>query len=172
MKAFIYILLFTGLSIASSAQSNSVIGHINMNEILQALPEVDSVRSVLEKETKEIETIYEEMQVNYNNLVNDYKNGLAGFTDLQRKTKADEITDKETRLQEFEQNANLRLQRRNMELMQPIYTGINRAVQKIAGNKGIDYVLDLSTGTVVFTSETSMNSTQAVIREITGDNRE
>ena len=172
MKFIVYTFMLLFISTATHAQSNSNIGHINMNEILQSLPEADSARAVIQKETEDMESVYEEMQVTYNNLVNDYQNGLAGFTDLQRKAKEDEILDKQKRLQEFEQNANIRLQQRNLELMQPIYTRINQAISKIAGREGLDYILDLSNGAVVFTSDDSRNINPEVIAELTGISQE
>mgnify|MGYP006288350889 CR=1 FL=1 len=172
MKFTIYTLLLFCISIVTTGQSNSNIGHIDMNEILQALPEADSARAVIQKETEDMESVYEEMQVTYNNLANDYQNGLQGFTDAQRKAKEDEILDKRKRLQEFEQNANLKLQQRSMELMQPIYTKINQAISKIAAREGIDYVLDLSNGAVVFTSEKSRNINPEVMSELTGISRQ
>ncbi len=172
MKFIVYTFMLLFISAATHAQSNSNMGHLNMNEILQSLPEADSARAVIQKETGDMESVYEEMQVTYNNLVNDYQNGLQGFTDVQRKAKEDEILDKQKRLQEFEQNANIRLQQRNLELMQPIYTKINQAISKIAGREGIDYVLDLSNGAVVFTSEQSMDITREVMAELTGISRQ
>jgi len=172
MKLIVYTFMLLFISTATHAQSNSNIGHINMNEILQAIPEADSARAVIQKETEDMESVYEEMQVKYNNLVNDYQSGLPGFTDLQKKAKEDEILDKRRRLQEFEQTANVTLQQRNLELMQPIYTKINKAIAKLAGREGIDYVLDLSNGAVVFTSEQSRNISQEVIDEITGISRQ
>lgn len=172
MKFTVYTLLLFCISISTTGQSNSNIGHIDMNEILQSLPEADSARAVIQKETEDMESVYEEMQVTYNKLVNDYQNGLPGFTDVQRKTKEDEILDKQKRLQEFEQNANVALQQRNMELMQPIYSRINQAIAKIAGREGLDYVLDLSNGAVVFTSDKSRNINQEVIAELTGISRQ
>jgi outer membrane protein len=172
MKFIVYTFMLLFISTATHAQSNSNIGHINMNEILQSLPEADSARAVIQKETADMESVYEEMQVTYNNLVNDYQNGLTGFTDLQRKAKEDEILDKQKRLQEFEQNANIRLQQRNLELMQPIYTRINQAISKIAGREELDYILDLSNGAVVFTSDDSRNINPEVIAELTGISQE
>lgn len=172
MKFTVYTFLLLFISIVTPGQSNSNIGHIDMNEILQALPEVDSARAVIQKETGDMESVYEEMQVTYNNLVNDYQNGLPGFTDVQRQTKEDEILDKQKRLQEFEQNANVTLQQRNMELMQPIYSRINQAIAKISGREGLDYVLDLSNGGVVFTSDKSRNINPEVIAELKGISRQ
>ena len=166
MKYIYTSLLLLTFYLVSYGQPGSRIGHIDMNTILQALPEVDSLQAVLKKESNEMASVYEEMQVDYNNLVNDYQSGLSTFSSLERKTREDEIIDKQKRMSEFEQNANLTLQQRNRELMQPVYTRIDQAIRRIATREGLEYVLDLSTGTVVFTSDDSRDINQEVIDEV------
>jgi len=108
MKKLITSVIGVGLisvTITAFAQSSMKIGHVDINEIMASLPERDSVQVLLEKETKEIESAYEEMKVIYNKLVDDYQNGMSTFSELVKKTKESEILDKQKRLQEFEQNA-------------------------------------------------------------------
>jgi outer membrane protein len=125
--------------------------------ILSELPERDSAQVVLDKETKEIETTFEEMQVIYNKLVDDYTSGLSTYSELVKKAKEDEILDKQKRIQEFEQNASRTLQNRNAELLQPIYDKIINTIEKVATQNGFTYILDLSKGSVAFTSKDSQN---------------
>lgn len=160
--------LFLTVSLMSScldsySQSSLKIGHVNINEIIAVMPEKDSAQVKLDRETKEIDKTYEEMKVVYNNLVNDYQKGLATFSDLVKKSKEDEILDKQKRLQEFEQNATLSLQKRNYELLKPIYDKIIKAIEKVANENGFTYILDLSKEAVVFTSKESQNLNQQVI---------
>jgi outer membrane protein len=166
MKTIIHLLLSVCLissCLSSYSQASLKIGHVNMNEILAALPEKDSAQAKIDRETKEIEKSYEEMKVVYNNIVNDYQQGLKTFSDLVKKAKEDEILDKQKRLQEFEQNANATLQQRNIELFQPIYNKVIKAIEKAANEKGFTYILDLSKESVVFTSKDSQNLNQQVI---------
>jgi outer membrane protein len=166
MKTIIPLLLSICLissCLSSYSQSSLKIGHVNINEILAALPEKDSAQVKIDRETKEIEKSYEEMKVVYNNIVNDYQQGLKTFSDLVKKAKEDEILDKQKRLQEFEQNANVTLQQRNIELFQPIYNKVIKAIEKVANEKGFTYILDLSKESVVFASKDSQNLNQQVI---------
>jgi outer membrane protein len=167
MKKLILTIALSGLILISSTASGQnvlKIGHVNITEILDSLPQKDSAQVVLDKESKEIEKTYEEMKVEYNKLVDDYQNGLSKFSDLVKKTKESEIVDKQKRLQEFEANASATLQRRNLELIQPIYNKIIKAVEKIATENGFTYILDVSKGSVVFTSHDSQNINQLVLR--------
>jgi len=49
------------------AQSTLKIGHVNIQEIVQKHPSTDSIRKVLETETKEMENLYNEMLTEHEN---------------------------------------------------------------------------------------------------------
>jgi outer membrane protein len=167
MKTLVTLILVTGLSfipILSLSQDQLKIGHADINEIMNSLPERDSVQIVLEKETKEIESTYEELTVAYNKLLDEYQNGLPTFSELIKKTKEAELLDKQKRISEFQQNASITLQRRNAELIQPIYDKIIKAIEKVAAENGFTYILDLSNGSVVYTSKESQNINQQVLK--------
>ncbi len=163
LAAFIFglgLLFFPGLL---HSQSQLKIGHVDIMKILSELPERDSAQVVLDKEAKEIKTSFEEMQVIYNKLVDDYTNGLATYSAFVKKTKEDEILDKQNRIQEFEQNARTTLDKRNTELLQPIYEKIIKTIEKVATSNGFTYILDVSKGSVAFTSKDSQNIDQMVL---------
>ncbi len=167
MKTIIALILVSGLlsvPITTLSQNLLKIGHVNVNEIMNALPERDSAQLVLEKETKEVESTYEELVVAYNRLFNDYQQGLSTYSELVKKTKEAELMDKQNRLSEFRQNAETTLQRRNAELFQPIYDKIMKAIEKVANENGFTYILDIGGGSVVFSSKESQNLNQQVLK--------
>jgi len=166
MKILAYIIPIFGLlsfSAVSNSQNPLKIGHVDIMKILSELPERDSAQVVLDRETKEIEASYEEMQVIYNKLVDDYTKGQSTYSEIVKKAKEDEILDKQKRLQEFERNATATLQKRNTELIQPIYDKIIKAIEKIATQNNFTYILDLSKGSIAFTSKDSQNIDQLVL---------
>ena len=146
------------------SQSILKIGHVDIAEILAALPERDSAAIILGKETKEIQSTYDDMTVVYNKMMDDYEKGVSTYSELVKKNKESELLDKQKRLQEFEQNASASLQKRNSELIQPILNKIIKAVDKVATDNGFTYILDVSKGSVVFTSKDSQNINQLVLK--------
>jgi outer membrane protein len=118
----------------------------------------------LEKETKEIQSTYDEMSVVYNKILDDYEKGQSTYPELVKKNKESELLDKEKRLHEFEQNASTTLQKRNSELIQPIINKILKAIDKVAAENGFTYILDVSKGSVVYTSKDSQNINQLVLK--------
>ena len=144
---------FTGLM----AQTSLKIGHIELDEIISLLPESDSASRVLEKEKKEAETVYEDMLVVYNKLLDDYQKGLSGFSEIARAAKESEILDKQKRINEFEQYAAAQLQSRNQQLVMPIYKKVVDAVEAIANDHGFTYIIDLNRSGVIFKSKESID---------------
>jgi outer membrane protein len=167
MKNILTILFGAGLiSLSATSFSQTVlkIGHVDIAQIMTALPQRDSAAAVLEKETKEIQSTYDEMTVIYNKLLDDYEKGKLTFSEIIRKNKETELLDKEKRLKEFEENASSRLQKRNSELIQPILNKILKAIDKVAADNGFTYILDVSKGSVVYTSKDSQNINPLVLK--------
>jgi len=167
MKKFMSLLfsaLLVSIPLSSFTQGQLKIGHVNINEIMIEMPERDSAQVKLTNETKEIQSTYEEMTVEYNKLLDEYQKGLSGYAELVKKTKEAELIDKQKRLAEFEQNAAATLERRNSELIQPIYDKIIKAIERVATENGFTYILDTGKGSVVFTSKESQNINSMVLK--------
>jgi outer membrane protein len=111
-----------------------------------------------------MQSTYDDMTAVYNRMLDDYEKGQSNFSEVMKKSKESELLDKEKRLQEFEQNASANLQKRNSELIQPILNKILKAVDKVAGENGFTYILDVSKGSVVYTSKDSQNINQMVLK--------
>lgn len=167
MKNFLIIFFAAGLisiSTNSFAQTTLKIGHVDIAELLAALPERDSAATVLDKETKEMQSAYDEMSADYNKLMDDYEKMQATYSPIVKKNKEAELLDKEKRLKEFEQNASTNLQKRNSELIQPLLNKILKAIDKVAAENGFTYILDVSKGSVVYTSKESQNINPLVLK--------
>jgi outer membrane protein len=97
-------------------------------------------------------------------MLDDYEKEQATYSEPVKKNKESELLDKEKRLQEFEQNVTTTLQKRNTELIQPILDKIIRAINKIASDNGFTYILDVSKGSVVYSSKDSQNINPLVLK--------
>jgi outer membrane protein len=152
------------LSMISFSQTTLKIGHVDLTKIMESLPERDTAAAILQRETREVQSTYDEMTVVYNKLLDDYDKGKSTFSEIIRKTKETELLDKEKRIQEFEQNAQTNLQKRNSELVQPILDKVLKAVDKVAAENGFTYILDVSKGSVIYTSKDSQNINELVLK--------
>jgi outer membrane protein len=167
MKNILLTIFLAGLlslSMTSFSQATLKIGHVDLTKIMESLPERDTAAAVLQRETKEVQSTYDEMTVVYNKLLDDYGKSKSTYSEIIRKTKESELLDKEKRIQEFEQNAQTNLQKRNSELVQPILDKVLKAVNKVAAENGFTYILDVSKGSVIYTSKDSQNINELVLK--------
>ena len=163
-------MIFAGLMLGilpAVSQVELKIGHANLVEILEALPETDSARQLIEKDTKELELMLEDMRVEYNKLFDEYQQNLATYSEVIRSAKEADIVEMQNRIQTFQQHASQQLQDRGAELMKPIYDRIQRAIDEVGKREGYAYILDTSKGSVVFTG-TASHDIGSLIREELG----
>ena len=152
------------ISFSSFSQTTLKIGHVDIAQLLAAMPDRDSASVILSRETKEMQNTYDDMTAVYNKMLDEYEKNQSNLTEIVKKNKEAELLDKEKRLREFEQNATESLQKRNSDLIQPILDKILKAVDKVAGENGFTYVLDVSKGSIVYTSKDSQNINALVLK--------
>ena len=113
MKRFIGIAILMSLIIlvSQNAVAQTIkFGHINSDELIQALPEFDSANVKLEKFRKDLINALELMTVELNNKSDAYNKESKNYTDIVKQTKEQELVDMNKRIQEFQTNAQQQLQ--------------------------------------------------------------
>lgn len=155
-KLALSIVLFT-IPLFMIAQSNLKIGHINSQELMQAMPESDSAQVKLEKITKDLENQFQTMQKEYDNKYQEFVSKKDTYTELIRQTKGTELQEIGGRIQQFQQSAEQDIQLQRMNLYKPILEKANKAIAEVAKENGFTYILDLAQGGVIFYAETSID---------------
>jgi outer membrane protein len=136
----IFVILFTA-SLGLTVNAQSKIGHINSQELLAAMPETDSAQKKLEKVAMEHDLALEEMTVEFNRKLDEFNTNYESMSDLVRASKEAELQDLQKRVQAFQQTAEQDLQRKRMELFQPIQEKALNAVNEVAKDNGF-YLCD------------------------------
>jgi outer membrane protein len=164
-KLFPVFLILIFLSTPLVAQKYKF-GHIDTQKLLQSMPESDTARAKMEKATRELEKELEQMQVELNNKVNDYIQRRDSLSPLLRQTKETEIQDMQQRVQRFQMSAEQDLQNQREKLFQPIYDKMDKAIKKVAKEKGFTYIFDVSMGSLAYFSEESIDVMPDVAAEL------
>lgn len=156
MKRFLGIAILAIL-IAFSGQKaiaqNVKFGHINSDELIQALPEFDSATVQLENFRKELVNALELMSVELNNKSDSYQKESKNYTDIVKQTKEQELVDMNRRIQEFQTNAQTQLQEKQSSLFQPIYAKVDKAIKDVGKENGFIYVFDVAKGSLLYFDE-------------------
>ena len=148
-KIIIALVMIVGVTAMSMAQSANKFGHINTGELMGMLPERAAIQTELENYAKSLETQLQVMGTEYQSKVNDYQINEKIWSDLVRESKAKEIGDLESRIQEFQTSAQQSLSDKEQSLVEPLITKAQNAIKTVAKTNGYTYVFDISTGALL-----------------------
>ena len=127
------------------------IGRINSQDVVVNMAEFKQAQTQIEALAKDLQAQAETIQVEMNNKLQEYQKGAETMTDAVRQLKEKELTDLNTRLQEFNQVAQQELQKKEQELMEPIIKKANEAISEVAKAGG--YAVIMETGSMVYFDE-------------------
>ena len=153
MKKLINVLWIAACLLISApafSQVNAKLGYIDSNELLDAMPGKDSIQKAIQGYGKSLENQLQAMYLEYQNKLNDYQTNVATMSNIIRQTKEREIADMETRIQEFQQQADTDLQNKQMELLEPLLEKARKAIQRVAEANGYTYIFDVGAGSFLY----------------------
>ncbi len=136
MKKTIF-LLVAALLMGSTSVFAQKFGRIDYPGVIQAMPEMASVQSGVEKVQAEYEEQLESWQVELNNKLNDYQKNSETLSTTVRELKENEIRELQQRLEDYFQIAQNGIQTTQGELIAPLREKADAAIAKIAKADGI-----------------------------------
>lgn len=157
MKRFVGILVLIILVTLTAQHAKSQtykFGHVNTDEIIKAMPEYDSAMAKLEKTRQELVNTLQLMSVELKNKADAYDKESKTLTDIVRQTKEQELQDLQTRIQNFQNQAQTTLQEQQATLTQPIFSKVDKAIKDVGKEGGFIYVFDVAKGQVLYFDET------------------
>ena len=129
-----------------TAQAQSKVAHINTQELVESMPEMQSAKSELEKMSKTYETDIHGMATVLQNKVKQYDAESTTKTDEENSKRLQEVQSMEQSIRQYQAQAQQDLQKKEIELLKPITEKAKAAILKVGSNQGFDYVLDSSQG--------------------------
>ena len=138
------------------------IAHVNTAEILDVMPDKAKAEKDLEKYYEELQNQLQTMAKEYQTKMQDYEANQATMSNLVKQSKEKEIIDLQTRIQQFQANAEQEFDSKRAELLAPILEKIQNAINTVGKEKGYTYVLDLATGAAVYVGTDAIDVTKDV----------
>ncbi|MEX2350675.1 MAG: OmpH family outer membrane protein [Flavobacteriaceae bacterium] len=163
------ILLFTSVYEAQS-QRGVRIGYIDMEYILENVPEYQEASIQLEGKVQRWKKEIEDQQKEIDQLKINLSNEKVLLTPELVEEREEDIKIKEDELFQYQQdrfgpNGDLVIQKR--QLVQPIQDQVFNAVQEIAGNREYDFIFDKSADVVMLYAAERNDISDQIIRSIT-----
>ncbi len=148
---FIATLLFIGATSFVNAQSN--VAHIDTQALAEAMPEMKAAQSQLEKLQKTYETEIKTLFKEYETKAGQYKAEAETKTNEENAKRAEELQGMQASITAYQQGAADDLQKKQADLIAPIFEKARTAIQKVGRAQGFQYVLDNTQGAGLLLAE-------------------
>ena len=161
----VFKVLFLGVALfmlSGVANAQVKIAHVNTAEILDAMPDKAKAEKNLEKYYDELQNQLQAMAKEYQTKMQDYEANQATMSNLVKQSKEKEIVDLQTRIQQFQVNAENEFEAKRAELLKPMLDKIQNAINTVGKEKGYTYILDLATGATVYVGDNAVDCTKDV----------
>lgn len=133
---------------AAQAQTGMKIGYADVDFILAQLPEAKQVQADLQAHNTQLQNQLQSKYQEYQTKLAAYQQAGANMIEAVRNEKEQELVDLEKRFQQFQQDAQTSLQKKQGELMQPLFVKVGDMINTVANEEGYDYVLSSGIGGV------------------------
>jgi len=153
------VLLFTVTAATAANAQTLKFGHIDLQALVQVMPERATAEEAYNKFQTEIEDIFGDMQKQYQTKLAEFQAMGEDISEIKRNAKVEEIQDVQQRMQNYQATASQQLQQKQGELLQPVFDKAEKAIEEVAVEKGLIYVFDSGAAnrTILYKSNQSLD---------------
>jgi outer membrane protein len=166
MKKIFFLFCLLGLSLFGFSQKYAI---IDTRYILDKMPEYTQAQKQLDGIAADWQKDIDTKQAELDKMYKDYDAEQVMLSDDLKKKREDQLFLKEKDLRDLQRKRfgfEGDLFKKRQELIKPIQDKVYNAVQKIAGQRGYDFVLDKSEGITVIFADPKLDKSEDVLREL------
>ncbi|MCQ2233315.1 MAG: OmpH family outer membrane protein [Paludibacteraceae bacterium] len=157
-------LCLAAMPLLATAQSTVKLGHLDVQALFVSLPEAAEIDSTMKKVSMEYENELKRMQDEMARKAAEYEQNAAQWDETIKANRAEEIRTMQTRVQNYYQNAQQLLAKKQEQLQAPVRDKLKKAIDDVAKENGFLYVFDQQA--LIYKSESSIDITNLVLKKL------
>lgn len=164
MKQVLAALMMVGFVVGGTAHAADMkLGYIDMNKALQETSAGKKAKAELEKEFKAKRDELSKKQADLKKMGEDFEKKRAVLSDDVRQRKQAELQQEMMKWQEAAGQAQMNMQTKEQDALKPIFEKMQKAIERVAKDKGYTMILEKSQSVVWGTPENDV--TAQVVKE-------
>ena len=161
-KVLLFILLLAPMAVMAQK-----FGHVNRQDIIQAMPDYTKAKNEIDALQKQYEADLKSMQDELTKKSQDYEANEKTFPENIKQRRQQELQDMYQKIQQSYQDNQQALQKAQQEKLGAIQEKVMAAVKKLGESGQYVYIVDISTGAIPFVSTTlSTDITDQLKKEV------
>jgi outer membrane protein len=169
MKKLFFVLAFVFAALVSDAQTAPLkIGYVDVEYIISQMPELKKVETELQTLQTQLKKQYDGKVAEYQKKVQEYQQYGANVPDAVRQNTERELQQLGQNIQKLEQDSQNDLQKKQMTLMDPIYTKVGDAIEALAKEQGFSMLLskEFQGLTIVVYGDEKLDMSDTVLKKM------
>jgi len=147
MRKLKSLLIVAFLALGTSGVANAQkLGHVNLERVIANMPETRTLQSDIQKISKTYADDIQGMEKKLDDKIKKYTAEQNSQTEDLNKQRAQEVQTENARIQQARQAAYQDIQEKQQKGLIPILQKAEKAVNEVATEKGLIYILDASAG--------------------------
>lgn len=131
---------------ATTAATPVKIGYTNVDFIVSKLPESKKIENELSITKAQLDKALQDKYKEFQEKLDNYNKNGASMADVLRTDKEKELQNLQNSIQELQRNSEASLQTKYQQLIEPVLTKINTAIQDVGKANGYTYILNSDAG--------------------------
>ena len=166
MKKILLLACIVSFAFMANAQKYAI---IDTKYILDKMPEYKTAQTQLDDIAKSWQKEIDDMQADLDRMYKSYDAEQVMLSDDLKKKREDQLFQKEKAVRDLQRQRfgyEGDLFKKRQELIQPIQNKVYNAVQKLAVQRGYDFILDKSEGITVIFADPKLEKSDDVLKEL------
>ena len=132
-------------------------GHIDLQALVGVMPERATAEKQFTAYQKELEDALGIMQKEYQTKYLEYMAKRDSLSETVKKMKEEDLSAMGERIQTYQSSASQQLQTKQGDLLKPVFDKADKAIKEVGAEKGLIYVFDMSSRTILYNSKESLD---------------
>ena len=167
MKRFFLFALLLGIGLTGYTQGKYAV--IDTRYILDKMPDYKNAQKQLDDIVADWKRDIDGKQTQLDKMYRDYEAEMVMLSDDLKKKREDQLFNKEKELRDLQSKRfgyEGDLFKKRQELVKPIQDKVYNAIQKLAVQRGYDFVLDKSEGITIIFADPKLDKSEDVLKEL------
>lgn len=150
MKNLAFLFVFALGSVAVQAQTQTAsaqkIGFADVDYIFNQMPEAKQIETELQSTQNQLRSQIDQKYQEFQSKLADYQANLNNMIDAVRRNTERELAQLQENLQQLQQDAQVTIENKRNQLMEPVYRKVGKAIEDVAKENGYTYILNQQIG--------------------------
>ena len=169
MKKLFFVFAFALATVVTNAQTAALkIGYADVEYIFDQMPESKKIDAELQSMQTQLKKQYDMKVAEFQKKLEEYKQYGATVPDAVKQNSERELQQLEQNIQLLQQNSQSDLQKRQVQLMEPIYAKVGKAIEDVAKENGFSLIINnqISGLDVILFGDEKLNVSDLVLKKL------